>query len=228
MATATSNPPFDSRITALHGLSEAVDTVNIHDHLSLAFFQNLSRGSIVEYTAKKQKRKRGAYRCNFLYNPSTVSVNHSVDMSNLVYSDYNRPKDSIGTYNTPLNASASFTLLFDRTYEMTDLKYVGKAVQRRGVLEDVDSLYRITGINSKQEYNVTEGDFRPEGTPRFVKGPMQMNPCHFYFGDGASSALALFGFIQSLGIQYTHWNQFMVPQRTAIQIGVTLLPEQTG
>lgn len=164
-------------------------------------------------------------KVNFLYNPSTITESRSIDLNNQVLPDYARDPNDTSDYNTMLNTSISFALLFDRTYELWDSKYQGTDVGTFGVSVDTNAFYNLTGINVKNKLADTRGG---GSATMVVQGPMTMVPLDLYFGYGSPGGLKYFGIITSMGITYTHFTQQMVPARCAVDIGFTLFPESSA
>lgn len=223
-AKIVSNGPFDPRIAKLRGLAN-----------SPGFHGNeLTRGYIIQ-----QKPVGGTrYKCGFLYNPSTVTVTHAVDANVISNQDAVNPNDvTAGQLLMPLQQSISFSLLFDRTYELwDDSKMSGETkdgVNFYGVGWDVQSLYRITGVASPLDVVKAQGDgggtaaasaFSQGKFQSGAVGPMLYVPVFAVFGN----FLDYYGVIQEMDIQYTHWTQFMVPSRCQVNISMTLLPRSNG
>lgn len=217
------NGPFDPRITSIPTVVYAGD-----------YSEDLTRGWIIQDKAVGGVR----YRCNFLYNPSTVSVSHSVNTNVIADENAINPYDvTAQDFLLPLQQSVSFSLLFDRTYELWDpSKLSGAAkdnVPTMGVSWDVQSLYKITGIASPidvdtakssdsgavQSSAFTKGDFKDGAT-----GPMLYVPVYAVFG----YKLEYYGVIQELDVQYTHWTSQMIPMRCQVGITMQLLPRNSA
>ncbi|MDX3260700.1 hypothetical protein PV336_15885 [Streptomyces sp. MI02-2A] len=214
------NGPFDPRITSIPFVTAAPGYKG----------DNLTRGWIIQEKAVNGAR----YRCNFLYNPSVVSVSHSVN-ANVIADD-----NAINPYDVtaqdlllPLQQTVSFSLLFDRTYELWDPSKLHGAAKDNvpflGVAWDVLSLYKITGVASPidvdaakssdsgavQSSSFTKGNFKSGAT-----GPMLYVPVYVVFG----YTLDYYGVIQEMDVQYTHWTQQMIPSRCQVDISMQLLP----
>lgn len=213
------NGDFDPRITSIPSVVEKGD-----------YSQSLFRGYIVQDKPVNGVR----YRCNFLYNPSVVSVSHTINPNVVANSDAVNPYDvTAGDLLLPLQQTLQFSLLFDRTYELWDpSKLDGDSrdgVTSYGVGWDVLSLYKITGVASPinvdtaksadsgvvQASSFSKGDVKNEAT-----GPMLYVPVYVVFGHN----LDYYGVIQSLDVQYTHWAWSMTPSRAQVGITVQLLP----
>ncbi|MFE4681536.1 hypothetical protein ACFRNJ_11960 [Streptomyces sp. NPDC056721] len=218
-ASIVDNGSFDPRITSIPTVVYSGD-----------YNQSLTRGWIIQESAVKGTR----YRCNFLYNPSVVSVSHSINTNVLADQNAIDPNDvSQGTAILPLQQTVSFSLLFDRTYELWDsTKLSGDTrydVATMGVGYDILSLYKITGIattitvDGKADDTVTDTSFSKGSFTKGATGPMLWVPVYVVFGD----FLDYYGVIQQLDVQYTHWTTSMVPSRCQVNVTMQLLPRNT-
>ena len=214
--------------------------------------QGLLRGYIKQDTTNGRlySDKNALYACAFLYNPSTVEITHGIDgaATSLVNPQYARNSNDNGTYLIGLQANLSFSLLFDRTYEVNSLaptstgntsssNYLNDLIygpnctaivddpRLIGVLADINALYRICGINAamtNQTWTDSNNNTHP-GTS--ITGMMQQVPSWCHFGAPyAKNSLSYYGFISGLDIQYTHFSQAMTPMRCAVAVSFTLLP----
>lgn len=191
----------------------------------------LIRGYMVTAFPKGQSGK--FYMLNFLYNPSTVQVSHSIDAGNQIMPPYTRSDEDKGTALTSAGGSLSFSLLFDRTYEMSDPSQFTTVEGTYGVAADIQVLYNLVGINMKQE--VWSSSTSSTGTATEggdVVGVMSMRPVwvHFNqarhrFADKLSnmSRMSYFGYVSNLDISYTHFTQRMTPVRCAVAISMQLM-----
>jgi hypothetical protein len=141
------NPLFDKRIYSVGGLRGTsggyVQPENTNSRTKTA----LTRGYMV--TAGNQMtfdKKR--YRVDFLYNPSTVAMQHSID-GEVASAMFARNPADPGQELTALSAGCAFNLLFDRTFEVATQSKDDWSVHQRGVLVDIDALYSLVGINQK-------------------------------------------------------------------------------
>ncbi|WP_063728974.1 hypothetical protein [Streptomyces sp. RTd22] len=195
------NPKFDSRMTS-------VPRLGLQRHP-----QTYWRGAILQGAPLVGPSAKSGRRVDFLFNPTTISVSHS---ASAVLSADQRSTD--GNY---LGASGigqlSFSLLYDRTYELTGgfgkNGVSSEGAEVRGVLADVDAFYYVTGVY----------DDTAKGANAKKIQPMQSLPCMFYFGGPTSNAaLSYYGYVSSLSIEYTHFTSQMVPQRCAMTVSVEL------
>lgn len=190
----------------------------------------LHHGYLKTAFAKSSKKDGRFHILNFLYNPSTVSVNHSTDAANQVMPPYTRSDLDDGVPLVAAGGTLSFALLFDRTYEMSDPTKFDKLEGTYGVMADIHVLYNLVGINTSQEAQAADGD--DKATSGNVLGIMQMSPVWARFGQARAayknnlpklSRMEYFGYINNIGITYTHFSQRMTPVRCAVDISMTLM-----
>jgi len=83
----------------------------------------------------------------FLYNPSSISVSHSIGLVSDAQLDPNlRSSLDDGQILGPTGGSVSFSLLFDRTYEISNPDNFGRRLAEKGVAVDIEALYALVGI----------------------------------------------------------------------------------
>jgi hypothetical protein len=198
----------------------------------------LRRGWIAQVA---QPGQTTVYGLQFLYNPSVLSITRSLDNNTMVYPTYMQTANSntAGQYLVPLNATASFDLFFNRTYELwymlRDIAQYdsglpvtfdqAQALRDGGVQVDIDAAYRICGVLlPSNPATITGADQKPVAFTgvKTITGPMTMNPVHVNFGGPTGQ---LYGWISSLNAQITMWSQDMVPMCATLSVVLTLLPE---
>ena len=187
----------------------------------------------------------------FLFNPATISSYFAVANASLQAAMmYQVPGDQANLLAPLLNQSVSWSLYFDRTYE---LNYGGNssAVNDPAIIgcqADVYQFMQFTGILanlSRQQANALSSATAKAGggssTAKFsaTGGIMMMVPCYVFFGSALSqlnqnpkssnsnalaSQLAFYGFISEWDVQYTHFTSNMVPIRCVIDVTFTMLP----
>lgn len=231
MAQQTSkygNPKFDSRIYSLTGLKATAPGTGVSTG-------DLQRGYLVQDTDYLIGNVQ--YSLQFLYNPSEVQVSHNTDVTStaaLVPQAYRNPLDSAKP-NIPLNATVSFNLLFDRTYELWDSATRAHSLydwddepNLAGVKVDIAAVYRVVGILQPKTQTVANphNSINDPGTSQVIirngaPGPMPMTPVQVYFG--GSNSLTYRGYVSALSIDVMHWSQLMVPMRCTIGITMSLL-----
>lgn len=210
------NPPFDPRILSIPFRQATTTDAGSKD-------SRLYRGTILSNDSQNSHPTGLKYKINFLYNPSTINESRALDLDNQPLPQYARVPGDTANWVGMINTSVSFSLLFDRTYELWDSKYKDTDVGVFGVQVDTNAFFNLVGINYKQKVAGVHG-----GKPynKVVQGPMRMSPSDLYFGYGAPGGLHYFGIIQSLGITYTHFTQQMIPSRCAIDVNFMVFPDQ--
>ncbi|WP_274916902.1 hypothetical protein [Streptomyces sp. WZ-12] len=231
-ADQRSNEPWDRRQTATAGvwagngaIGEGADGYHNELYSRRGFIQTAKSSGV---TVAETKTLR------FLYNPSTVAVTHGLDGQNMQLAQWQRSENMTGTALLPVNNSCSFSLLFDRTFDVLGPR--NKPSAKFGVMYDVNMLYNLCGINQKVKPKIDgfedDGDWgdgkgKPSSdageVPQTITGPMQMNPVDIYFGGHRN--LYFYGFISNISINYSHWVQEMIPTRCAVSLTVTGLPK---
>lgn len=206
------NPAFDSRILNIPMRQVSSSGGGTKD-------STLYRGAIISHDQTAGLK----YKVNFLYNPSTINESRSLDLDNQPLPQYARDPNDTAQWVGMINTTVSFSLLFDRTFELWDSKYNGTDVGTYGVQVDTNAFYNLTGINYKQKVAGVHGG---KAYNMVVQGPMKMVPADLYFGYGSPGGLHYLGVIQSMGITYTHFSQQMVPARCAIDVNFMVLPFQ--
>lgn len=223
-----SNPKFDSRIYTLSGLKATAAGTGVSTG-------DLQRG----YMIRDSDYLTGSiqYSVRFLYNPSEVDVTHNTDVTSsaaIIPQAYRNQLDTAQP-NVPLNATISFNLLFDRTYELWDASARVNSLydwadepSLAGVRVDVAAMYRVVGILQPKTQAVpnphTTGT-DPGSSQAIINngapGPMPMTPMEVYFG--GTNSLSYRGYVSSLSVTYTHWTQLMIPMRCTIGVTMSLL-----
>ena len=181
-----------------------------------------------------------SHRCVFryLFNPTTVETSYSVQDSGVTASLVFPNAHDQSDLRIPVNQYSSWSLLFDRTYELFGSyrddgtpRYAnypaGNNPQVVGCWADILQLQEFTGQNVDYSAGMGVGSpgtgkAPPFGTLAGHQGIMQMVPSWAFFGGPKS--LHYYGYISSYDVTVTHWSQFMVPMRAAIDISFTLLP----
>jgi hypothetical protein len=181
-------------------------------------------------------------RVNFLYNPTTVTANYALNPSSALTAALLFSQGGAGLKAAPMapmSQSISFSLLFDRTFELWN-HYTTKGVpsnpngvmdpHARGVLTDVLALQQYTGQLANSTFQDQGGGSQaigannsPAMTSTFqLQGIQEMTLGWVYFG-GAYGAF-YYGYISGFTVTYTHWTQYMVPMRCAVDVGFVLMP----
>jgi hypothetical protein len=172
-------------------------------------------------------------------NPTTVESSYAIPDSgaqaSLIYPNALDQSD----LRLPINQYVSFSLLFDRAYDLWGAyrddgtpRYqnwaAGNNPQVVGCWADILQLQQYTGQNV--DYSPGTGGASLAGTGKKGgantlaghQGILQMIPGWVFFG--APTSLHYYGFVSGYNVTVTHWSQFMVPMRCAIDISFTLLP----
>jgi hypothetical protein len=227
--STTSNPTFDNRLFVYNLLSTPTPFSN-------------QKGMMFNTDATASSPR---YTVNFLFNPTTISLDHSVDTN--IPDPASMSADDLGIAMGPLQQTLSFSLLFDRTYECWDPKYANTDIANNGVYLDIRSIYNMVGITSPvdQTAGQVQGSTGAGGTSATASsnqnivrqpltftpsGPMRMTPIRFLFAgsqsitaSGFSSGLSYYGYMSDLSIEYTHFTQNMVPTRAEVDITAQLM-----
>lgn len=216
-STRVLNPAFDPRILTIGS------TTTKSRKLTRGFLQ--SDSSITDYPGIPG-------RVNFLFNPQSVSVSHAMATNAVETPPGNRVPGVPSVVYDTLNpvGEVTFSLLFDRTYELWDKTKVGTTVGQYGCYADVLGIYMLLGITGGIDWEPVQGPFtpgmrRPENgfTTLFPSSPLLGAPIYCYMG-----VMKYYGFVDSLGITVTHWTENMVPLRCEADISMSLLDDPTN
>ena len=201
-------PPFDPRIyTFKYGLDK-------HNEEGTT----LHRGMIQQ--AVRVTGLKDWNRLSFLYNPSQVAASYALASTQQVSAQLYPQAGDTSTIRLPLNQQVTFSLLFDRTYELWDSSQKSTSAGTYGVMVDVWAMQQLVGMNSDpSQAKGGQGKSTSLGTTNL----MMTTFCWFYFGGRES--LKFFGSISAFDVTYTHWTQLMVPMRCAINVTVDLYPD---
>lgn len=217
------NPPFHPNILNLNG--RQLSATNLRPDYEL--YRGMLQTRVTQNVAAQGTNQ---FRVNFLYNPSTISESRTADLNSEVLPIAARNPGDPGQFATGLNSQVGFSLLFDRTFELWDSHYVNTDAGTYGVYADVNAFYNLLGINQLNiQSPVSLGGGNPfASTQKYalvVQGPMSQIAVDLYFGYKSPGALKYFGFVSAFDITYTHFTQKMIPQRCAINVAFTILPE---
>lgn len=170
----------------------------------------------------------------YLYNPSTVAADYSMaDASAQASLNFPNPGDT-SMLAIPINQSAQWTLMFDRTFEVWQ-SYMSDGLPANGanvggnqaldagtlgVQADVMAFKQFTGMLT----NYSGGTQNVSGPIDQNSGIMQLVPSWALFANNnVVNGLHFFGFINEWSVQYTHFTQFNVPIRCVISVNWTML-----
>ena len=179
---------------------------------------------------------------SFQFNPSTLSVSYASQTSNQAVTDFIYSTQVASA--TPLAAmqqSLSFSLLYDRTYELWGSYNVdgtskagGSAASSTnvndpaqvGVGADILAMQQFTGMLDTTDGGIGNATATPGGATGTVlkpQFPLFFIPAWVYFGQSVAS-LYYYGFVSDWSVQVTQWTQYMVPMRCVMNVDFTLLP----
>lgn len=171
----------------------------------------------------------------YLYNPSTVSSDYNIaDASAQAALNFPNPGDS-AMLAIPLSQTASWTLMFDRTfelwqsYESSGLPVGGNADTGAGTLgvqADVLAFMQFTGMLTNYSYGTAGAAPTTANTNLAANsGIMQLVPAWAYFGNNnVANSQMYYGYINEWSVQYTHYTQYNVPIRAVVSVNFTMLP----
>jgi hypothetical protein len=246
-----SNPAFDKRILRLSQIHGSQTTAFQRGFLTTATRRT---PSVAGRTAKR-------YRVNFLYNPSDLSESRAVNLTDnaTALPTSLRSDADQGQVIGITGASISFSLLFDRTYEVANPEIWNRPEAAMGCYSDIAAIFGLVGISEPTLVpSTTQVPYAPGQGPNntgvtTTPGPgpttsttttananaeqtygvMKLNPAFAVFcpvraldSSGFSTGVSMmryYGYINSLGIQYTHWTQRMIPVRCVVSVQMALL-----
>lgn len=167
-----SNPAFDKRILRLNLIPGSGTTA-----FQRGFLQTATRRS-PSVAGKSSQR----YRVNFLYNPSDLSESRSVNINDnaTALPTELRSDADIGQVLGITGASISFSLLFDRTYEVANPEIWDKPEAAMGCYSDIVAIFGLTGISQATlRPSTTQVPYAPgqgPNNPGVGTGPLSPSP----------------------------------------------------
>lgn len=212
------HPAFDQRIYTL--------TFPIADQQA----GGLTRGYMTWHKPPTGYAKTDQGQVRFLYNPSTVSTSYSLmaDSNGAIAALMTRNASDRANAILPLQQSTSFSLLYDRTFELwKSYSDKGQPIADGGVNDpategvgvDILAMKQFTGMLSNAPSGKGNAN---KGSPPIQQGPMMMVEAWVYFG--SPTGIYYFGYITDWQVQVTHWTQYMVPMRCVINVDFMLMP----
>ncbi len=188
-----------------------------------------ANGGYLNYTGGAGGTGRAVF--NYLFNPSEIIANFAIgDTTAQILQQY--PYQGASNINAmPMNQTATWTVYFDRTYELRGGPSSTTTLNDPGVIgvqADVLQLMQFTGMLSQVSIGETTAiaSTIPQGQ---ALSPMAQVMSWAYFGEqvgsGANalqSQLAYYGTVSSFTVDYTAFNQSMVPRQCSIQINFTM------
>jgi hypothetical protein len=230
-------PAFDARIS----------TITMPFGLNTEYGRALTRGRMIWDKAVTPYKQPA--QINFLYNPSTISLTYS--QSNTPANSDIQDASSVlafankgdqGAAICPMQQTLSFTLLYDRTYELWGSYNMSTGLPnsqtqgngaftdatQAGVGADLICMQQFTGQFMSEptgggKGNGSIGAASGSANNFVMQGPMIFIPTWVYFGSVAPSNF-FYGYITDYEVQITHWTQMMVPMRCVIGVNFALLP----
>lgn len=180
----------------------------------------------------------GRAKFDFMYNPQAITASFATESTNTQAAMlYSNPGAS-DILAIPLSQSASWTLYFDRTYEV-NFNRPNNTVNDPaviGVQADIVQMMQFTGMLS----NVAAG-LSTVKYPTVNKGGVMMNIFAWvYFGQNtnhpggpysrtiAENRLGYYGFVQAWDVTYTAFTQNMVPYRATMDVTFQMLPSTSA
>jgi hypothetical protein len=239
-------PQFDSRIYSL-----VFPMSSAGEGQSGSVNGGLTRG-FMSWAAPITSNGYGATRAalNFLFNPTTITASYNMDASDVSAALlYRQPGDTTSAIFA-MNQMISFSLLFDRTFELWG-SYDGNSSPKNnsssspavsnpsitGVNADVMALMQLTGMMLTAQQNAQSsasgGGANPGGAPANVapisgtQGVMTLIPTWLFLG-ALTGGLNYYGYVSDWTVTYTHFTQYMVPMRCAVNIDFALLVPPSG
>jgi len=178
-------------------------------------------------------------KLNFLFNPSTI------DNSAAIYSGAGGAQTNAALQFTsasalaavalPMNQTISFSLLFDRSFEVWGSMPDGNVpvttsdtdASVYGVQVDYLCMQQFTGqlIGQSAGNGSTKqaGASAMQGAVQVKQGTIFQVPSYIYFGPSV-----FYGYINSVDCQTTGWSQYMVPIRSVMNFSFTTMIPPSG
>jgi hypothetical protein len=225
------NPMEDTRLDSFPSLQQD----GFEKFLYRGYMKTATKTDGEPLTAGENKSQ---YWLFFRYNPSSVSVNYALGAkSRPVPGMYLGDQGSAKLLGLT-GGSLSFSLLFDRTYEMSDPSQHGTWAGDLGVLADSHVIYNMVGMNEKPTAAAEDTTDTGNPKPGDFLGVMQlryvwvnfMNPRNttIYRQLPAHSSMRYFGYVTSISMTYTHFTQRMAPTRGAFTVNIDLMTVPAG
>jgi hypothetical protein len=230
-------PQFDSRIYSL-----VFPMASAGSGQSGAVNGGLTRG-FMAWAAPITTNGYGGQRAsvNFLYNPTTITASYNMDASDVSAALLYRQPGDYTSAIFAMNQMVSFSLLFDRTFELWGA-YNSNATPKgnnaasaavanpsiTGVNADVMAMMQLTGMMLTSQQNQQSGVTNPDGANKTVapitgtQGVMTLIPTWLFLG-ALAGGLNYYGYVSDWSVTYTHFSQYMVPMRCAVNVDFALL-----
>lgn len=170
-------------------------------------------------------------RVDFLYNPSSVSAQFNMSTAGPTIQFPNA--GDTADPRVQLNQTASWSLLFDRTYELWgQYNADGTPIQSPGPNNNNPAVYGVLAdLYQIQQFTGMTMAYSPDGqlghklsTTSLIgrQGILQLIPSYVYFG--GKKNLAYYGYVTEWDYTITHWTQYMIPMRCLVDISFNMLP----
>lgn len=238
MATAAQplliQPPFASQLSATRDQALGI-TPNLQKGYMIWDVTGGEPGNALGYTGGNYN---GRAVFNFMYNPQSISASFATESTQTQAAMlYGMPQAS-QTLSIPLSQSVTWTLYFDRTYEVNYNRPNNTTIDPAviGVQADVVSMMQFTGMLSNKVMGANHPKY-----PSVNKGGVMMNIFSWvYFGQNvnfpggpysktiAENRLGYYGFVQAWDVNYTQFTQNMVPYRATMDITFQMLPSTSA
>ncbi|MFC9296954.1 hypothetical protein ACFTWH_08405 [Streptomyces sp. NPDC057011] len=220
------NPPIDHRLESFPYLQD--DTYG-QRYLHRGFMKT----AVSKEPGDPSSPATPTYLLKFLYNPSSIAVDFSVDPSNMLLPGSYTPTEDTSTVLGATGGTLSLDLLFDRTYETSDESKQKTFVGDLGVLADSHVLYNMVGMNQTAHSEDPNNVNKSQADPDNVLGVMQMSYVWLTLMNPRDSAvyrslpnhsrMNYFGWISHIKVTYSHFTQRMAPSRAAFTIDLNLM-----
>lgn len=168
---------------------------------------------------------------HFLYNPSDVEADYPVSDSSVGASLLFPVPGDRADLRVPLSQTVSWSLLYDRTYELWGAYDENGQPREKnvnnnnpsviGVGADIYQMQQFTGMTIGYDQS---GVAKVQNDNSFAghQGIIQLIPSWVFFGNNQN--LSYYGYISEWSVTVTHWTQYMVPMRCEIDVFFTMLP----
>lgn len=205
---AVTNPPFDPRRYSTNPAYAGVQQGLLirSTNTTIGTSTDITTGNAIGTSAATAPSGVSpTVKLRFLYNPSDYTISYSPTDSVIAATNANNSGADSSSASTLIGAStttASFSLLFDRTYELNSAINTPGSPDSHltGVNVDTVVLQQLLGIP-------LDGN----GFPLYL-------PVQLYLG--GVNTLAFYGIITSAQVTYSHFSQTMVPLRAAVAISM--------
>jgi hypothetical protein len=189
------NPPFDPRMRRIGS------PLNLTNRIKRGWIQS----------------EEDNLRVNFLFNPSSLDLSHTIDPSMVRNPDQAPSADVMDPDYPTIGSSTGVKLLYDRTYELFSAPKDGKMgfANKYGVWADVAAWYVFLGLLPEMPDSWENS---------IITDPPTYRTSYLFVGP----KMVYYGWVTGISVAYSHWNQEMVPARCAVDVSFQLLPSPSG